>query len=179
MPAQAAFGVGIQAVKRIGAFYAIEAEIRGAPAAARHAERQERTAPLMAEFRQWLLETKSRTMKGSYLDQAINYALDHWTGLTRFLDDGRLEIDSNTVERALRPICLTRKNSLFAGNDGGAESWAITASIIETCKLQGVNSQAYIADVLTKIVQGWPNSRIDELMPWAWKPPVVQTKAAA
>jgi hypothetical protein len=133
----------------------------------------------MAEFRQWLLETKSRTMKGSYLDQAINYALDHWTGLTRFLDDGRLEIDSNTVERALRPICLTRKNSLFAGNDGGAESWAITASIIETCKLQGVNSQAYIADVLTKIVQGWPNSRIDELMPWAWKPPVVQTKAAA
>jgi transposase len=168
-----------EAVKRIGAFYAIEAEIRGAPAAARHAARQERTAPLMAEFRQWLLETKSRTMKGSYLDQAINYALDHWTGLTRFLDDGRLEIDSNTVERALRPICLTRKNSLFAGNDGGAESWAITASIIETCKLQGVNSQAYIADVLTKIVQGWPNSRIDELMPWAWKPPVVQTKAAA
>ena len=168
-----------EAVKRIGAFYAIEAEIRGAPAAARHAARQERTAPLMAEFRQWLLETKSRTMKGSYLDQAINYALDHWTGLTRFLDDGRLEIDSNTVERALRPICLTRKNSLFAGNDGGAESWAITASIIETCKLQGVNSQAYIADVLKKIVQGWPNSRIDELMPWAWKPPVVQTKAAA
>jgi transposase len=168
-----------EAVKRISAFYAIEAEIRGAPAAARHAARQERTAPLMAEFRQWLLETKSRTMKGSYLDQAINYALDHWTGLTRFLDDGRLEIDSNTVERALRPICLTRKNSLFAGNDGGAESWAITASISETCKLLGVNSQAYIADVLTKIVQGWPHTRIDELMPWAWKPPVVQTKAAA
>ena len=133
----------------------------------------------MAEFRRWLLEGKAQTMRGSYLQKAIDYALDHWTGLTRFLDDGRLEIDSNTVERAMRPVCLTRKNSLFAGNDGGAQNWAITASIIETCKLLGVNSQAYIADVLTKIVQGWPNSRIDELMPWGWKPPAVQTKAAA
>jgi transposase len=90
-----------------------------------------------------------------------------------------VEIDSNTVERALRPLCLTRKNSLFAGNDGGATHWAVTASIVETCKMLGVNSQVYIADVLTKIVQGWPNSRIDELMPWAWKPPVVEAKAAA
>jgi hypothetical protein len=95
------------------------------------------------------------------------------------LDDGRLEIDSNTVERAMRPVVLTRRNSLFAGSDGGAENWAVTASIIETCKLLGVNSQAYIADVLTKIVQGWPNSRIDELMPWAWQPPIIRAQAAA
>jgi transposase len=74
---------------------------------------------------------------------------------------------------------LTRKNSLLAGNDGGADQWAITAAIVETCKLLGVNSQVYIADVLTKIVQGWPNSRIDELMPWAWKPPAAEAKAAA
>jgi transposase len=118
-------------------------------------------------------------MKGSYLEGAIDYALAHWTGLIRFLDDGRVEIDSNTVERALRPLCLTRKNSLFAGNDGGAENWAVTASIVETCKLLGVNAQASITDVLTKIVQGWPNSRIDELMPWAWKPPIVEAKVAA
>jgi transposase len=168
-----------EAVKRIGAFYAIEAEIRGSSAAARRAARQEKTAPLMAEFRQWLLEARVRIMKGSELHKAIGYALAHWTGLTRFLDDGRLEIDSNTVERAMRPVCLTRKNSLFAGSDGGAEHWAITASVIETCKLLGVNSQAYITDVLTKIVQGWPNSRIDELMPWHWKPPSVPAKVAA
>ena len=110
----------------------------------------------MAEFRRWLLKAKAQIMKGSYLHGAIDCALDHWVGLTRFLDDGRLEIDSNTVERAMRPVVLTRKNSLFAGSDGGAENWAITASIIETCKLLSVNSQAYIADVLTKIVQGWP-----------------------
>ena len=116
-------------------------------------------------------------MKGLYLHGAIDYTLDHWIGLTRFLDDGRLEIDSNTVERAMRPVVLTRKNSLFAGSDGGAENCAVTASIIETCKLLGVNSQAYIADVLTKIVQGWPNSRIDELMPWAWQPPTIQAQA--
>jgi transposase len=97
----------------------------------------------------------------------------------RVLDPGRLEIDSNTVERALRPLCLTRKNSLFAGNDGGAEKWAVTTSIVETCKMLGMNSHAYITDVLTKIVQGWPNSRIDELMPWAWQPPAVEVKAAA
>jgi transposase len=168
-----------EAVKRIRAFYAIEDEIRGAPAAARQTARQQRTAPLMAEFRQWLLDTKVQIMKGSYLEGAIDYALGHWTGLTRFLNDGRVEIDSNTIERALRPVCLTRKNSLFAGNDGGAEQWAITASIVETCKLLGVNSQAYITDVLTKIVQGWPNSRIDELMPWAWKSPDAEAKAAA
>jgi transposase len=168
-----------EAVERIRAFYAIEDEIRGAPAAVRQTARQQRTAPLVAEFHQWLLDTKAQIMKGSYLEGAIDYALGHWTGLTRFLNDGRVEIDSNTVERALRPVCLTRKNSLFAGNDGGAEQWAITASIVETCKLLGVNSQAYITDVLTKIVQGWPNSRIDELMPWAWKSPDAEAKAAA
>jgi transposase len=168
-----------EAVKRIRAFYAIEDEIRGALAAVRQTARQQRTAPLVTEFHQWLLDTRAQIMKGSYLEGAIDYALNHWTGLTRFLNDGRVEIDSNTVERALRPVCLTRKNSLFAGNDGGAEQWAITASIVETCKLLGVNSQAYITDVLTKIVQGWPNSRIDELIPWAWKSPDAEVKAAA
>jgi transposase len=168
-----------EAVGRIRAFYAIEDEIRGSSAATRQAVRGERTAPLVKNFRQWLLETKAQIMKGSYLEDAIDYALDHWDGLTRFLNDGHVEIDSNTVERALRPLCLTRKNSLFAGNDGGAESWAVTASIIETCKLLGVNPQAYITEVLTKIVQGWPNSRIDELMPWLWQPPAVEAKAAA
>ncbi len=86
----------------------------------------------------------------------------------RFLGDGRIEIDFNTVERSMRPIALSRKNALFAGNDEGAESWAMLASLIETCKLHGVNPEAYQTDVLTKLVYNWPNSRLAELTPWGW-----------
>jgi len=86
----------------------------------------------------------------------------------RFLDDGRIEIDSNTVERSMRPIVLNRKNALFAGSDEGAENWAMLASLVETCKLHGVNPEAYVSDVLTKLVNNWPNSRLAELTPWAW-----------
>ena len=85
-----------------------------------------------------------------------------------FLDDGRIEIDSNTVERSIRPIALNRKNALFAGSDEGGANWAIVASLIETCKLNGVNPQAWLADILIKLVNRWPSSRIDELMPWAY-----------
>ena len=98
---------------------------------------------------------------------AINYRLNQWDGLIRYLDDGH-EIDSNTVERSIRPIALNRKNSLFAGHDQGAQNWAIVASFIETCKLGGVNPHAWLTDVLTKLVNRWPASRIDELMPWAY-----------
>jgi len=99
---------------------------------------------------------------------AIQYGLNQWDGLIRFLDDGRIEIDSNTVERSIRPIALNRKNSLFAGHDQGAQNWAIVASLIETCKLNGANPHAWLADVLTKLVNRWPAKRIDELMPWAY-----------
>ena len=102
------------------------------------------------------------------MTQAIRYALKHWQGLTRFLEDGRIDLDSNIVERSMRPQVLTRKNALFAGHDHGAENWACIASLIETCKLNSVEPQAYFADVLTKLVNLWPASRIDELMPWAW-----------
>ena len=94
--------------------------------------------------------------------------MNHWEGLTRFLDDGRIELDTNIVERSMRPIVLNRKNALFAGHDQGAENWACIASLIETCKLNGVDPQAYFTDVLTKLVNLWPASRIDELMPWTW-----------
>ncbi len=92
--------------------------------------------------------------------------------MTRFIDDGRTEIDSNIVERAIRPIALNRKNALFAGSDGGGENWAIVASLIETCKLNGVDPMAYMADVLAKIVDGHLASKLDELMPWAYAQPV-------
>jgi hypothetical protein len=89
-------------------------------------------------------------------------------GLTRFIEDGRIELDNNAVERSIRPITLNRKNALFAGSDGGAEHWAIIASLIETCKLNDVDPLAYLTDALTRIVNGHPNSNIDELLPWAY-----------
>ena len=106
--------------------------------------------------------------RASETAKAINYGLNHWDGLTRFLDDGRIEIDTNTGERTIRPIALNRKNALFAGNDEGGTNWAIVASLIETCKLNGVNPHAWLADTLTKLVNRWPASKIDDLMPWAY-----------
>jgi transposase len=98
----------------------------------------------------------------------IRYGLSHWEGLVRFLDDGRIEIDSNTVERSIRPIALNRKNALLASSDEGGANWAIIASLIETCKLNDVHPHAWLTDTLTKLVNLWPASRIDELMPWAY-----------
>ena len=95
-----------------------------------------------------------------------------------FLDDGRVEIDNNVVERAIRPLALTRKNALFAGSDGGAEHWAVIASLIATCKLIDIEPYRYLADVITRIVDGHPNGRLDELLPWAYAP-APQLKAVA
>ena len=109
-----------------------------------------------------------RSSTKSVIAEAIRYGFNHWDGLIRFLEDGRIELDTNIVERSIRPIVLNRKNALFAGHDVGAENWATIASLVETCKLYGVDPQAYFADVLTKLVNLWPASRLDELMPWAW-----------
>jgi hypothetical protein len=106
---------------------------------------------------------------GSSLAEDIRYALNHWQGLTRFLEDGRLELDTNPVENAIRPICLTRKNALFAGHEIGAENWALLASIVATCKLNDVNPVAYIAETLEAIIDGHPHSRIADLMPWRFR----------
>jgi transposase len=100
--------------------------------------------------------------------EAIRYGLGRWDGLVRFLDDGRIEIDSNTVERTIRPIALNRKNALFAGSDGGGEHWAILASLIETAKLNGIDPQAYLAGVLARIAKGHPVNCLDRLLPWIW-----------
>ena len=102
------------------------------------------------------------------LAEAIRYALARWQGLTRSLDDGRIEIDSNVVERSIRPVALNRKNALFAGSDGGGENWAVIATLVETCKLSDVDPYAYVFDVLAKIVNGHPNGAIDDLLPWAY-----------
>ena len=98
------------------------------------------------------------------------YALIRWSALCRFIDDGRIELDNNTVERAIRPIALGRKNHLFAGSDGGAKRWAIVASLIPTAKLNDVEPFTYLKDVLERLSNGHPMSRLDDLMPWNWAP---------
>ena len=157
-----------EALRRIAEIYKIEAQIRGRSAAERRAVRQTESQPLVAELKIWSQAQLARASAKSVIAGAIRYGLNHWEGLERFLEDGRIEIDTNTVERSMRPIALNRKNALFAGHDTGAENWACLASLIETCKLNGVDPQAYLTDVLTKLVNLWPASRVDELMPWAW-----------
>ena len=160
--------IASEALQRITELYEIEKDIRGRGADERRAVRQEKTRPLITALEPWLREKLTLISQKTTLAEAIRYALSRWEGLTRFLDDGRVEIDSNVVERVIRPIALNRKNSLFAGSDGGGENWATIASLIETCKLNGVDPQAYIVETLAKIVNGHPNSKIDDLMPWTF-----------
>jgi transposase len=155
-------------LERIKALYAIEADLKGLPADQRRAGRQERTHPLLADMEPWLRATLQTISQKSKLAEAIRYTLARWEGLNRFIDDGTIEIDSNTVERSIRPVKLTRKNALFAGSDAGAEHWAAVASLIETCKLNAVDPEAYLGQTITRIVQGHPQSQIDELLPWAY-----------
>ena len=107
--------------------------------------------------------------------EAIRYALARWPALTRFLDDGRIELDNNTVERAIHPIALGRKNHLFAGSDGGAARWAVVASLLATAKLNDVEPFVYLKDVLERMSNGHPMSKLDELLPWNWTPSNAKT----
>jgi transposase len=158
-----------EALRRIAGLYQIEAQISGKTAAERRAVRQEESRARVIDLRTWLQVQLARASAKSTIAAAIRYGLNHWDGLARFLEDGRIEIDTNTVERSMRPIALNRKNALFAGHDTGAENWACVASLIETCKLNGVDPQAYLTDVLTKLVNLWPAAGLDHLMPWAWR----------
>jgi transposase len=160
--------IATEALARIKLLYDIEAEIRGLPPGVRRAIRQERSKPVIEALKPWFEASLAKVPKGGKLADALSYGLNHWDGLCRFLDDGRIEIDSNTVERSIRGLALTRKNALFAGHDRGAASWAMIASLLETCKLNQVDPLAWTTDVLTKLVNRWPASRIDELMPWAY-----------
>jgi transposase len=168
-----------EALRRIAAIYAIEKTIRGQSAEERRRMRLEYTKPLVDALKPWL-EKQLRTVSAkSPIAEAIRYGLKHWIGLNRFLDDGRIELDTNSVENAIRPIALNRKNALFAGHDHGAENWSCIASLIETCRLNEIDPQAYLTEVLTKLVNGWPQNRIDQLMPWAWANTVAKARLAA
>lgn len=160
--------IATEALARIKQLYDVEADIRGLPPQVRQGLRHKHAKPLVTALKPWLEQAYGRVPKGGKLGEALRYGLNHWDGLVRYLDDGRIEIDSNTVERSIRPIALTRKNALFAGHDEGAQGWAMIASLIETCKLNGVDPLAWMTDVLTKLVNLWPASRLPELMPWAY-----------
>jgi len=168
LAARANAPIATEALARIKLLYDIEAEIRGLPPELRRRLRQDQSKPLVEALKPWFVESLAKVPKGGKVAEALGYGLNHWDGLCRYLDDGRIEIDSNTVERSIRGLALTRKNALFAGHDRGAEGWATCASLIETCKLNNVDPLAWMTDVLTKLVNRWPNSRIDELMPWAY-----------
>jgi len=160
--------IATEALTRIAELYRIEGEIRGHSAEERRIVRQQRSRPLVEALEPWLRTKLQLISQKTKLAEAIRYALSRWQGLCLFLDDGCVEIDNNVVERAIRPLALTRKNALFAGSDGGAEHWAVIASLIETCKLIGVEPYRYLADVISRIVEGHPNSRLDELLPWSY-----------
>ena len=155
-----------EGLKQIAALYRIERDIRGQSPIKRLATRQEYSAPKITAFETWLQTHRTRLSTKSPLGEALKYVAKHWDGLCLFLSDGRIEMDSNTVERTIRPIALNRKNALFAGHDAGAQNWAVIASLVETCKLNGVDPQAWLTDTLSAIVDGHRQSKVNELLPW-------------
>ena len=157
---------------RVRELYAIEADIRGHSAEHRRAVRQDRSRPIVEALNDWLHEQVKRVSGASDLARAIRYAIRHWPGLVVFLDNGRVEMDTNVVERAIRPNTLTRKNALFAGSDGGAKHWALAMTLIQTAKLNGVDPMAWLTDVLERIVSGKTKAHeMQTMLPWNWRPP--------
>lgn len=158
--------VATEVLQRIAMLYAIEGEVRGFSPDQRRAVRDERSRTHVDELRQYL-EAKSRQVSAkSKLGEAIRYALTRWDGLSRFIDDGRIDLDSNAVERSIRPLALNRKNALFAGSDGGGDNWAVIATLIENCKLSGINPHTWLTQTLETLANGHPANSVGELMPW-------------
>jgi transposase len=154
-----------QALERIAELYLVESEIRGRPPDERIQVRQARSRPLIAALHEWMRNTLTKVSRKSDIAGAIGYALGRWPALLRYCDDGLLEIDNNAAERALRAVALGRKNYLFAGSDAGGERAAALYSLIGSAKLNGLDPEAYLRHILTRIADH-PINRITELLPW-------------
>ena len=167
-----------EALDRIGALYDIEREIAGQPAEVRLAARQQKSRSKVDAFRQWAEQQLTRIPGKSDLAKAFRYGLSRWQSFCLFLDDGRVAIDNNAAERGMRPIGVGRRNWLFAGSDTGGETLARALTVIETAKMNGLDPQAYLADVLDRI-HDHQNNRLDDLLPWNWgKDQDVESEAA-
>lgn len=166
-------------LERIAGLYRLEDEVRGQPPDIRRQHRQERSKALVDALRSVIDDALRRLSPKSAMAKALAYGRKRWTALTRFLDEGHAEIDNNIAERAMRSVAIGRKNWLFAGSKAGGERAAAIYSVIEAAKLNGIEPQAYIADVIEKIASDWPASRWDELMPWNWSAGNAPTSMAA
>jgi len=160
--------IALEAVKRIDALFAVEREINGLSAAKRLAARQEKSAPLVAAFERWMRAERPNLSRHAAVAKAIDYMLTRWGAFTRFLEDGCICLSNNAAERALRGLALGRKSWLFAGSERGAERAALMYTLIQTAKLNNIDPQAWLADVLARIADHSVN-RLDELLPWKWK----------
>lgn len=158
--------VATEVLRRVALLYAIEDEVRGLSAEQRRAVRHDRSRIIVDGLRQYLDARNRQVSAKSKIGEAIRYALTRWDGLSRFLGDGRIDLDSNTVERSIRPLALNRKNALFAGSDEGGDNWAVIATLIENCKLSGINPHAWLTETLTKLANGHPANAVAEIMPW-------------
>jgi transposase len=161
--------IALEAVQRIDALFEIERAINGLSPDQRKAVRQERCAPLVASLHTWMREQRAKLSRHNELAKAMDYILKRWDAFTRFLDDGRVCLSNNAAERALRGIALGRKSWLFAGSDRGGERAAVMYSLIVTAKMNDIDPQAWLADVLARIADH-SASRLDELLPWNWRP---------
>jgi len=169
--------IAAEALKRIAALYAIESEVRGQPPDFRRKAR-EQAKPILDEFHAWLLDTRRQLSKKSGLADAIGYALNHWQALIRYASDGRIEIDNNAAERALRAIALGRKNFLFAGSDAGGERAAAIYSLVGSAKLNDIDPEAYLRFVIERIAD-YRISELDNLLPWNVAELIAKTELAA
>jgi hypothetical protein len=168
--------IALEAVRRIDALFEVERAINGIDADQRLAARQTQCAPLVAELEAWMREERAKLSRHAEVAKAMDYMLKRWPAFTRFLSDGQVCLTNNAAERALRGIALGRKSWLFAGSDRGGERAAMMYGLIVTAKLNDIDPQAWLADILARIAQH-PATRLDELLPWNWK--VTPAKLAA
>ena len=168
--------IAAEAVKRIDGLFAIEREINGLSPQERLWLRQERSRPLVIELQTWLREQRAKLSKNNDTTKAINYILNRWAAFTRFLEDGRLCMSNNAAERELRAVAVGRKNWTFAGSDEGGRRAAAVYTLIATAKLNDIDPQAWLADVLVRLPDH-PAKRIHELLPWNWHRPTAAQAA--